>query len=172
MISTQTTGLANTTGEPSTADCVDLLRSLQHLNRARRRSTSNRADAGTLMMLSALDGCTGMRISALAEILMVDISAASRQVSALEAAGLIGRVRDDADHRAHLVTMTPQGQAALAEAAETAGSDIAHRISAWPDTDVRLLTDLVRKLADDLVASEPGCAKTHPGAARHFAIAT
>ena len=124
------------------------------------------------MMLSALDGCTGLRISALAEILMIDISAASRQVSALEAAGLIGRIRDDADHRAHLVTLTPQGQSALAEAAEAAGSEIAHRISAWPETDVQLLTALVRRLADDLVASEPGCAKTHPTVSRPFASAT
>lgn len=124
------------------------------------------------MMLSALDGGTGMRISALAELLVIDISAASRQVSALETAGLVGRIRDAADHRAHLVRLTRDGELALVQAAETAGSEIANRISAWSETDVRSLTALVRRLADDLVASEPGCARTHSASVRHFANAT
>ena len=102
---------------------------------------------------------------------MIDVSAASRQVSALEAAGLIGRIRDEVDHRAQLVRLTAAGRSALAAAAETAGSEIAHRIADWPDADVRQLTGLVRRLADDLVASEPGCTKTHPVLPRSLALA-
>lgn len=146
---------------PSTSDCVDLLRSLQNLTRARRRSARYKQDAGALMMLSALDGTSGLRVSFLAELLMVDISAASRQVSALEGAGLVARVKDEADHRAQLVRLTPAGESALAVACETAGSDIADRISSWTVQDVRTLTALVHRLAADLVASEPGCAKSH-----------
>jgi DNA-binding MarR family transcriptional regulator len=157
--------------EPSTADCVELLRSLQQLTRARRRATRTRPDAGALMMLSALDGTTGMRISVLAEILMIDISAASRQVASLQTAGLIGRIRDEADHRAQLVRLTPAGESELAVACNSAGSEIAGRISDWAESDVLLLTGLVRKLADDLVASEPGCAKTHPASPRSLAVA-
>ena len=154
------------TNPPSTADCVELLRSIQQLNRARRRSTKYKQDAGALMMMSALEGTPGTRVSLLAEMLMVDISAASRQVSSLENAGLVARVKDEVDHRAQLVRLTPAGEAALVSACETAGSDIARRLSHWPDDDVVALTDLVRRLAVDLVASEPGCAKSHPTAVR------
>ncbi|WP_222618249.1 MarR family winged helix-turn-helix transcriptional regulator [Nakamurella sp. PAMC28650] len=154
------------TTPPTTADCVDLIRSLQQLTRARRRSTKYKQDAGALMMMSALDGTPGARVSALAEMLMIDVSAASRQITALEAAGLVGRVKDDLDHRAQLVRLTPAGESALSAAAETAGSDIADRITHWSETDVRALTQLVRRLATDLVASEPGCARSHPTAVR------
>ncbi len=123
------------------------------------------------MTLSALEGSTGMRISVLAEILMIDISAASRQVASLESAGLVGRIRDEADHRAQLVRLTAAGEAELAAACTSAGSEIADRISDWAESDVLLLTALVRRLADDLVASEPGCAKTHPASPRSFAVA-
>ena len=100
------------------------------------------------MMLSALDGSQGgVRISTLAEMLMIDLSAASRQVSTLQAGGLIARIRDDADHRAQLVRLTAAGRSALAAAAEKAGSEIAQRIADWPGTDVLLLTALVHKLA-------------------------
>ncbi len=151
----------NQMAPPSTSDCVDLLRSMQNLTRARRRSARYRPDAGALMMLSALDGTSGVRVSALAELLMVDISAASRQVSALEGAGLVTRVKDEADHRAQFVRLTSDGESALAVACENAGSDIADRIASWTVQDVRSLTALVHRLAADLVASEPGCAKSH-----------
>lgn len=160
-----TSGGPSAPGGPTTADCVELLRSMQQLVRARRRSTKYQQDAGALMMMSALDGTSGIRVSALAEMLMVDISAASRQVSALENAGLIGRVPDEIDHRAQLIRLTVAGQAALAVACETAGSDIAGRISHWTETDVRTLTGLVHQLAVDLVAGEPGRARTHPSTA-------
>jgi DNA-binding MarR family transcriptional regulator len=83
---------------------------------------------------------------------------------------LIGRIRDEADHRAQLVRLTAAGEAELAAACTSAGSEIAHRISNWAESDVLLLTALVSRLADDLVASEPGCAKTHPASPRSFAV--
>lgn len=138
-------------------DCVDLLRALQHLTRARRRSMRHHPDASGLLVLSALDGCAdGMRISAVAELAMLDVSAASRRITALETAGLIDRVADAADHRAQLVRLTDDGRSTLADAVRAAGTDLAGRISSWSDTDMHTLTGLARRLAADLVASEPG----------------
>ena len=111
------------------------------------------------MMLGALEGMDGMRVSALAEILMIDISAASRQVSALETAGLVARIKDEVDHRAQLITLTPAGSAALSDACQTAGSEIAAQITAWSSHDVRLLTRMLWALGTDLVAAQPGTAK-------------
>ncbi len=157
--------------EPSpqaTDDCVDLLRALQQLARARRRSMRQHPDASGLMVLSALDGCTdGMRISTLAELVMMDVSAASRRIAALEGDGLLDRIQDAADHRAQLVRLTAEGRSRLAVAARAAGSDLASRVTGWSDADLRTLTGLARRLAGDLVASEPGCARS-PGRSRQL----
>lgn len=145
---------------PATEDCVQLLGALQQLTRARRRSMRQHPDASGLMVLSALDGCTeGMRISALAELLMLDVSAASRRVTALEATGLLDRITDAVDHRAQRVRLTAAGRSALAVAAHAAGSDLAARMTTWSDADIHALTELARRLAGDLAASEPGCAR-------------
>ena len=149
-------------------DCVELLRSLQQLARARRRSMREHPDASGLMVLSTLDGCSdGMRISALAESVMLDVSAASRRISALEAAGLLDRVQDAADHRAQRVRLTDAGRSTLAAATRAAGSDLASRMTAWSGADIHTLTGLARRLAGDLVASEPGCTRS-PARSRHL----
>lgn len=120
------------------------------------------------MVLSALEGSAeGMRISALAELAMLDVSAASRRIAALETAGLIVRIPDVADHRAQLVRLTETGRSTLADAVRAAGTDLAGRISGWSDTDMHTLTGLARRLAADLVASEPGCARS-PARARQL----
>lgn len=153
-------------GREATDDCVELLQAMQQLARARRRSMRHHPDASGLMVLSALDGCAeGMRISALAELVMLDISAASRRITALEAEGLLDRIPDAADHRAQLVRLTAEGRSTLAAAVQAAGSDLAGRITGWSESDVHTLTGLARRLAVDLVASEPGCTRS-PARAR------
>jgi DNA-binding MarR family transcriptional regulator len=49
------------------------------------------------------------RLSALAAGMCVDLSVISRQVAALEAAGLVARTRDPADRRASLIVATEAG---------------------------------------------------------------
>lgn len=145
----------------SVDDCVELLGSLQQLARARRRSMREHPDASGLMVLSTLDGCPdGMRISALAESVMLDVSAASRRITALEAAGLLDRVQDVDDHRAQRVRLTAAGRSTLAAATRAAGSDLAGRMTGWSPADIHALTGLARRLAGDLVASEPGCTRS------------
>ena len=147
-------------------DCVDLLAALQQLSRARRRSMRLHQDASGLMVLSALETCPdGMRISALAELVLLDVSAASRRIAALEADGLLDRITDAEDHRAQRVRLTERGRSTLAAEARAAGSDLAGRIPTWSDADISTLTTLARRLAGDLVAGEPGCARS-PNPAR------
>ena len=156
----------------ATDDCVGLLQALQQLARARRRSMRQHPDASGLMVLSALEGCAdGMRISTLAESVMLDVSAASRRIAALEAAGLLARVPDPADHRAQLVRLTADGRSTLVAATHAAGADLAGRMTGWSTADISTLTGLARRLATDLVASDPGCARS-PGANRQHAGAT
>lgn len=149
-------------------DCVDLLQALQQLMRARRRSMRRHPGASGLMVLSALEGCAeGMRISALAELVLLDVSAASRRIAALEADGLLDRIPDVDDHRAQRVHLTAKGRSTLAAEARAAGADLAGRIPQWSDSDIHTLTDLAQRLAGDLVAGDPGCARSpHSGTTR------
>lgn len=50
------------------------------------------------------------RLSALADVACVDLSAVSRQVAALESAGLVARTTDLSDRRASVITATDTGQ--------------------------------------------------------------
>jgi DNA-binding MarR family transcriptional regulator len=61
----------------------------------------------------AVDG--PFRLSALAVEVALDLSTVSRQVAALESAGLVGRYQDPSDKRASLVEVTDLGREVFAE---------------------------------------------------------
>ncbi|WP_433213900.1 MarR family winged helix-turn-helix transcriptional regulator [Dactylosporangium sp. CS-047395] len=66
-----------------------------------------------LLSRIAVDG--PFRLSALAADVSLDLSTVSRQVAALETAGLIGRYPDPHDRRASLVEVTELGREVFAE---------------------------------------------------------
>ncbi|MER7275770.1 MarR family transcriptional regulator [Dactylosporangium sp. NPDC000244] len=69
--------------------------------------------AYVLLSRIAVDG--PFRLSALAAEVSLDLSTVSRQVAALESAGLIGRAQDPSDKRASLVEVTDLGREVFAE---------------------------------------------------------
>ncbi|WP_426509841.1 MarR family winged helix-turn-helix transcriptional regulator [Dactylosporangium sp. McL0621] len=69
--------------------------------------------AYVLLNRIAVDG--PFRLSALAADVALDLSTVSRQVAALESAGLIGRYQDPHDRRASLVEVTELGREVFAE---------------------------------------------------------
>src|ERR671932_19145 len=77
-----------------------------------RRAFSASAIAG-LSALAAVERLGPARVSAVAEALHVDLSVASRQISALTAAGHVRRDPNPQDARSHLVAITASGQSAL-----------------------------------------------------------
>ncbi|WP_433613057.1 MarR family winged helix-turn-helix transcriptional regulator [Dactylosporangium sp. CA-139114] len=69
--------------------------------------------AYVLLSRIAVDG--PFRLSALAAEVSLDLSTVSRQVAALESAGLVGRAQDPSDKRASLVEVTDLGREVFAE---------------------------------------------------------
>ena len=85
-----------------------------------------------------------LRPTTLAGMLEVDLSVVSRQVRALEEAGLVQRRPDPADARAALVSVTPAGGQALETVRQQRAAALADVVSGWPPADVdefvRMLT--------------------------------
>jgi DNA-binding MarR family transcriptional regulator len=91
-----------------------------------------------------------IRVSRLAEELMLDASTTSRHVRHLETAGLLARAPDPEDQRATLLTVTPQGMDYLRQGMLRRSRAVRAATSAWPESDLTTLTTLLNRLTDDL----------------------
>ena len=91
-------------------------------------------------------------MSEVAAHLMVDLSVASRQVGALEAAGYVTRERDADDARARVLAPTPAGERVLAVAHGRMVEELAELLSDWPDREVVALTAALARLRADFGA--------------------
>lgn len=89
------------------------------------------------------------RVGAVAEDLHVDVSVASRQIAALEAAGHVRRTPDPGDRRSHLVEVTAAGEAELNEAHERMKAAFASTVEAWSAAEVSELATALTRLRDD-----------------------
>jgi DNA-binding MarR family transcriptional regulator len=90
------------------------------------------------------------RCSALAARLCVDVSVASRQVSALERAGYVVRRPDPLDGRASLMSLSDEGVAALARVRALRGQWAFGALEHWSEDEARQFSVLLERLADDL----------------------
>lgn len=93
--------------------------------------------------------CGPARLSEIADRLGVDASTASRHISRLVDAGLVGRGTDPADRRASAIVLTSDGERAL-RLLETARREaLAEVLADWDAADLdRLAADLDRLVAD------------------------
>jgi DNA-binding MarR family transcriptional regulator len=139
---------ATSTGwlQPSTEQALQL--AFVHVGR--RLRAAFRTDPAAVGVLHALATSGGMRVSALARALVLDISTTSRHVSALESDGLVAREVDPADRRACLVAITAAGAEFLTAALLERAAVIQSATREWPAEDVTTLIRLLSRLADDL----------------------
>lgn len=88
---------------------------LMRLGEATRRSTAGRPsralDRAAYVILRRLQAVGPMNVSAVADVLNLDGSTVTRQLTTLENDGLIERRRDPADGRGTVVEATPKGLA-------------------------------------------------------------
>ena len=96
--------------------------------------------------LAAADG--GLGIVDLAERIGVDQPRASRLTAELERDGLVSRSRDPADHRRHVVTLTPAGRRPLEQATALRRDRIQNALRALTPTERRQLADLLTRFLD------------------------
>lgn len=120
-----------------------------------RRAVPEHSPAG-LQALAVLARTDATRVSEVADRLRIDLSVASRQVSALQAAGWVAREPDPRDRRAQRLRVTAEGETVLKETRTRMMDAYSHVLQDWSDEDVLALTTMLERLREATVrASEP-----------------
>ncbi|MDQ1040674.1 DNA-binding MarR family transcriptional regulator [Streptomyces sp. V3I8] len=88
-------------------------------------------------LLGHLEVSGGCRATDLAAHHALDKSTVSRQVSALEGAGLIARRPDPRDQRVQVLDLTPAGTEILAQVTERRRAAFRARLAGWPEDDLQ-----------------------------------
>jgi DNA-binding MarR family transcriptional regulator len=105
-------------------------------------------DRQTYPVLSGLDRLGPQSAARLAEEVGIDRSGASRYADRLETAGLVERSPDPCDGRATLLSLTPEGRAAVTVLRDALTRHLAGLIADWPDGQAQALIDGMRLLID------------------------
>ncbi|QNS09056.1 MarR family winged helix-turn-helix transcriptional regulator [Streptomyces xanthii] len=87
-------------------------------------------------LLGHLDERGGCRATDLAAHYALDKSTVSRQVAALERAGLVDRRVDPDDHRVQVLHPTEAGAAILAQVTVSRRQALLERLGDWPEEDL------------------------------------
>lgn len=96
-------------------------------------------------LLGHLEESGGCRATDLAAHYALDKSTVSRQVTALERAGLVERRRDPEDHRVQVLYLTEAGRSILAQVTVSRRAAVQERLTDWTQEDLdRFAACLVR----------------------------
>lgn len=87
-------------------------------------------------LLGHLEERGGLRATDLAAHYALDKSTVSRQVAALERAGLVERRLDPDDHRVQVLHLTDSGRLILAQVTESRRAAFRERLAGWPQEDL------------------------------------
>ncbi|MFJ8357285.1 MarR family winged helix-turn-helix transcriptional regulator [Streptomyces sp. NPDC093984] len=87
-------------------------------------------------LLGHLEESGGCRATDLAAHYALDKSTVSRQVAALQRAGLIERRQDPDDHRVQVLQLTQAGTRILAQVTESRREAFRERLAGWPEQDL------------------------------------
>ncbi|MER6081083.1 MarR family winged helix-turn-helix transcriptional regulator [Streptomyces sp. NPDC001833] len=87
-------------------------------------------------LLGHLEERGGCRATDLAAHYALDKSTVSRQVAALERAGLVERRLDPEDHRVQVLHLTEAGQEILAQVTRSRRAAFQERLADWPEADL------------------------------------
>ncbi|MFG2958988.1 MarR family winged helix-turn-helix transcriptional regulator [Streptomyces sp. NPDC048291] len=87
-------------------------------------------------LLGHLEERGGCRATDLAAHYALDKSTVSRQVAALERAGLVERRLDPEDHRVQVLHLTEAGEEILAQVTRSRRAAFQERLADWPEADL------------------------------------
>jgi DNA-binding MarR family transcriptional regulator len=94
-----------------------------------------------------------VRVSEIAQRLSVDLSVASRQVTALERAGYVVREPDPDDRRAQRISITEAGTTVLADSHRRMVAAFEEALSDWSEDELAALTDGLNRLREDFTGT-------------------
>ena len=107
---------------------------------------ARRLTAAKFRYLDALAAAGGgLGIGDIAERIGVDQPRASRLTAELERDGLVRRTRDLADHRRHVISLTPAGRRPLEQATALRRDRVEHALRALSPAERRQLADLLTR---------------------------
>ncbi|WP_299952831.1 MarR family winged helix-turn-helix transcriptional regulator [uncultured Modestobacter sp.] len=138
------------TSERMTAGVARLVRTARHLGTRVADHLYGDLPSFGWALLAPLERDGAQRCSVLAGYAGVDVSVVSRQVSALERAGLVERRPDPLDGRASLISLSAAGAAALAHTRQVRSQWAVEALSDWTEEEAQQLSRLLDKLADGL----------------------
>ena len=90
------------------------------------------------------------RPTELAELLHLDLSVVSRQLTSLSERGLVAKTRDPGDRRANQVEITDAGRALTAQVERIRTDFLANLVSEWDENDVRHFATYLHRLSESL----------------------
>jgi DNA-binding MarR family transcriptional regulator len=123
-------------------ELVTLFRGAKELHHAVRPVPGEPVlDPPAFALLSRLGERGPMRLSALADCLLVDVSTISRQVHDIEQSGWVARDRDPHDGRAYLLRLTDDGRAVLDAGQRQRQRALRQMLAGWDDEDCRTLAE-------------------------------
>lgn len=129
----------------------ELARQLSGIGAVKRelgRTLPHDCPPASVGVLTILDRYGEMRMSKLAELLMIDMSVTSRHVAHLAERGWIERKADPLDKRSRLLSLTPSGVELLTDLSERYTDSLARYLGDWSDDDVSRLNELLGRLRD------------------------
>jgi len=103
-------------------------------------------------LLGRIAGGGPVRLSALAHEQCLDVSTVSRQVAALEAAGLVRRTPDETDRRASLIAATEVGAEVFARNRDKWLAALRELVGDWTPAERREFARLFARLNDAIIA--------------------
>lgn len=137
-------------GQAAASPADDLVRQLYGLGALRRallRAATDEIAANGFTALAAIHRLEPCRVSDIAQALHVDLSVASRQITALVRAGHAAREVDPVDRRAQRVRLTSAGQAVLTDGHRRMVIELERAIEDWDEAEVLQLAAGIRRLA-------------------------
>lgn len=143
--------------DPTDTTADDLVAALEALSRAQREAAARvaqlldqpRAGVGLVRMLHK---CGPAPLSELATRLKVDLSVASRQVSALVDAGYVSRTVDADDRRVRTLELTDAGRAFAEDVRKQFTAYVSRAFESWTPEDFSDAISALRRVAHTISA--------------------
>jgi DNA-binding MarR family transcriptional regulator len=112
-------------------------------------------DRSAYLLLGRIVAAGPTRLSALADGLGLDLSTISRQVHALEAAGLVGRTTEATDRRASLIAATDRGREIYHRNHAVQQAALRDLLSDWTDAERNEFARLLTRFNETIASRHP-----------------
>lgn len=138
---------------PPAEDLVRAVYRLSLVQRAIAREAAAELGSQGFVALAVVHRNAPMRLSDLGRLLSVDLSVASRQITALVTAGYVRRAPDPVDRRAQLLSLTERGDDVLAVAHGRLVDAFQDALDGWSVTEIETLATGLDRLREDFASS-------------------